>query len=73
MITFLICGIALGWVLGYLCGERDGWRDGIKVARHWEGFAHDWRMHYEMEIADTETERRKIQEVRELSRMYDGV
>lgn len=73
MILFLICAVVMGWIAGYLRGQKRGWDDAIKIARHWEGFARDWRMSFEMEIADTESERQQVKEVRELERMYDGV
>ena len=73
MITFLLCGFALGWVYGNWRGQERGWTDAIKVACAWEGIGRDWRMLYDLELADTDTERAAIREVRELNKMYDGV
>lgn len=73
MTALLLCGIVMAYIIGNLHGQKRGWDDGIKVARIWEGFSRDWHMAYEMEIADTEHERERIREVRQLRKMYDGV
>lgn len=73
MLLILIAFAVMGYMLGHLRGQKRGWDDAIKVARAWEGTGRDWRMLYDIETADTETERTAIREVRELERMYDGV
>lgn len=72
MLGILVCFVFMAWLLGNVQGQKRGWDDGIKIARIWEGFSRDWRMVYEMEIADTEHEREAIREVRQLNKMYDG-
>lgn len=65
--------VVMAWMLGNMQGQRRGWNDAIKIARLWEGISRDWRMAYDIEMADTEHEREAIREVRELKKMYEGV
>lgn len=65
--------LLIGFVIGHMRGWNKGWRAGIKIARHWETAARDWRMLYEMEAAENEEELTAAHEIRQLKKMYDGI
>lgn len=71
--SFWIIALLVLCILTHQLGYRSGWRDGIRIARIWEGTARDYRMMLGMARADTEEEVKAACEIRQLERMYHDV